>query len=184
MEVHVIKDFISKEDSDILISYIEKRFPTDDKPRSRQTIMFGRDNLNTASSHIICGIDEVEELVRNYTSKATEIVRGVFEKDIKIFLSSFWLSKHYPGSKMRPHSDTDSGKSPQYCNSGIIYLNGQEDGGELFFPKINLILKPDQGDLIIFDSRHRDAIHGIKQVNDFRYTIPMWFTDSPDYILD
>ena len=184
MELHVIKDFISKSDADILISYIEKRFPTDGQPRSRQTIMFGRDNLNTASSHVVQGIDEVEPLVRLYTSKATEIVRGLFQKDLDIFLSSFWLSKHYPGSKMRPHSDTDSGKSPQYCNSGIIYLNGQQDGGELFFPKIDLVIKPEQGDLILFDARHKHAIHGIKQVNEFRYTIPMWFTDSLDYILD
>jgi hypothetical protein len=184
MELHVIKNFISKEDSQIIISYIEKRFPTDDLPRTRQTVMFGKDNLNKSSSPVVYGIDEVEDLVRKYTKEATKTVRGIFERDLEIFLSSFWLSKHYPGATMRPHSDTDSGKSPQYCNSGILYLNGQETGGELFFPKIDLLIKPEQGDLILFDARHKDAIHGVKKVNEFRYTIPMWFTDSLDYILD
>ncbi|MET0533897.1 MAG: 2OG-Fe(II) oxygenase [Steroidobacter sp.] len=58
--------------------------------------------------------------------------------------------------------------------SVVYFLNDDFDGGELFFPKLNLLIKPEAGTLVCFPSDH-NYIHGVKPVTEGRrYTVVTW----------
>jgi predicted 2-oxoglutarate/Fe(II)-dependent dioxygenase YbiX len=54
------------------------------------------------------------------------------------------------GTHFRIHAD----HGPTYVTtiSAVIYLNDNYEGGELWFPRFDLTLKPKQGDIAIFPS--------------------------------
>lgn len=54
------------------------------------------------------------------------------------------------GTHFRVHAD----HGPTYVAtiSAVIYLNDNYEGGELWFPRFNIDLKPKQGDIVIFPS--------------------------------
>jgi len=58
--------------------------------------------------------------------------------------------------------------------SVVYFLNDDFTGGELFFPNLDLLIKPEAGTLICFPSDH-NYIHGVKPVTaGRRYTVVTW----------
>lgn len=65
----------------------------------------------------------------------------------------------------------------------IIYLNDDYEGGELFFPKYNIHIKPEPGTLVFFPSTNMYA-HGVTEVTDgVRYTSPHFWIPIKHKIL-
>jgi hypothetical protein len=52
---------------------------------------------------------------------------------------------------MNPHFDSASNKT---IFTSIIYLNDDYEGGELYFPRFDLTIKPKQGDVLVFPSTY------------------------------
>ena len=65
--------------------------------------------------------------------------------------------------------------------AGVTYLNDDYNGGELYFRKLNITLKPPAGSLVLF-STTGEFIHGIKQVFEgpTRYAIPCFLWKEND----
>jgi predicted 2-oxoglutarate/Fe(II)-dependent dioxygenase YbiX len=58
--------------------------------------------------------------------------------------------------------------------SVVYFLNDDYSGGELFFPEIDLVIKPEAGMLVCFPSDHH-YVHGVRPVtHGHRYTIVNW----------
>jgi predicted 2-oxoglutarate/Fe(II)-dependent dioxygenase YbiX len=58
--------------------------------------------------------------------------------------------------------------------SFVYFLNDDFDGGELFFPALDLVIQPEEGMLVCFPSDH-NFIHGVHPViTGHRYTIVTW----------
>ena len=58
--------------------------------------------------------------------------------------------------------------------SVVYFLNDDFDGGELFFPELDLLIRPEAGTLICFPSDH-NYVHGVKPVTaGRRYTVVTW----------
>jgi predicted 2-oxoglutarate/Fe(II)-dependent dioxygenase YbiX len=58
--------------------------------------------------------------------------------------------------------------------SVVYFLNDEFEGGELFFPNLGLLVKPEAGTLVCFPSDH-NYIHGVKPVTaGRRYTVVTW----------
>lgn len=56
----------------------------------------------------------------------------------------------------------------------VYFLNDDFAGGELFFPALELVVKPETGTLVCFPSDH-NFIHGVRPVTaGHRYTIVTW----------
>ena len=74
--------------------------------------------------------------------------------------------KYEPGQHFQEHAD--HGFSYSATVSLVGYLNGDYEGGELYFPKLNLTIKPEAGDLYIFPSTYlfshiaREVKEGVK----------------------
>jgi predicted 2-oxoglutarate/Fe(II)-dependent dioxygenase YbiX len=60
--------------------------------------------------------------------------------------------------------------------SAIYYLNDEFDGGEIFFERAQLMVKPRRGLLLAFPS-DADHVHEVLPVSSgVRYTMAIWFT--------
>lgn len=60
--------------------------------------------------------------------------------------------KYGPGQHFQEHSD--HGYSYIATVSLVSYPNDDYEGGELYFPKLNLTIKPEAGDIVIFPSTY------------------------------
>jgi predicted 2-oxoglutarate/Fe(II)-dependent dioxygenase YbiX len=58
--------------------------------------------------------------------------------------------------------------------SVVYFLNDDFAGGELFFPVLDLVIRPEAGTLVCFPSDHH-YIHGVRPVTSgYRYTVVTW----------
>jgi predicted 2-oxoglutarate/Fe(II)-dependent dioxygenase YbiX len=73
-----------------------------------------------------------------------------------------------------PHVDSASSK-PRII-SAVLYLNNVEEGGETYFEKFDVSVKPKSGRMILFPSNFV-YIHGAKvPKSDDKYAVVTWFT--------
>ena len=105
-----------------------------------------------------------------------------FADSRELYPSIFWLAKQYPGSKIDFHEDTDGGSDAHLEYSSLIYLNTQRSGGELKFPRYNFTYSPQAGDLIVFDTKQA-GMHGVMEIFEERYSLPVWLTRDPSFKL-
>ena len=180
--VKVIKNFISLEDATILIEYMDKNAHSFSSNKTKLWFkkFFGIDDIYRRGSGmakpIIDGLGEITDLSIRIVKDTKSVVLQHFDDTDPIFLNSFWLAKHLPGDNVSVHVDTEDGANPQFFYSSILYLNTVESGGALDFPNMNLSFKPEACDLIIFLSHGEDMLHGVENIGEYRYTMPMWFT--------
>ena len=103
------------------------------------------------------------------------------------------LTRWFPGDNMSVHADNSWPESAEEAMkdtphptsyrdySGIFYLNDHYTGGEIYFPKLDIEVKPKKGSLILFPSG-RDFEHGVKTVKVFpRHTIAVWYSTQSAY---
>jgi hypothetical protein len=84
------------------------------------------------------------------------------------------LPAHYDGDGSVP---TPNG-NPKRDISSILYLNEDFHGGEVFFQKQAINIKPKPGMLVVFPST-REFVHSVSKVESgFRYTIPQFWSIS------
>lgn len=95
---------------------------------------------------------------------------------------------HWPvGKSMDVHGDShyldgSEGLFPWRVVSGVLYLNDDYSGGETYFPKQGVQVKPEAGKLVLFLS-NLDYPHGVKTISDNeRFTMPIWFTEDPKHL--
>lgn len=66
------------------------------------------------------------------------------------YWEAFNFVKYTEGNHFEEHSD--HGDAYVCTVSGVLYLNDDYEGGELFFPKLNIYIKPKAGQLYLFPS--------------------------------
>lgn len=126
---------------------------------------------------------EIPKMIRNMMKRLKPIVENHF--DVKIQPTSPTIVRWLPGQYQHPHADkelhegVDAGKPndfPHYDLASLFYLNDDYDGGELYFPKQNIQLKPKPGAAYFFPG-DMNYIHGVTEVkNGIRYTCPFFWT--------
>lgn len=100
-------------------------------------------------------------------------VNCIFELNLSV-LSRYVISKYYPGCHIKPHCDTDFLNTNRVV-TGVFYLNEDYEGGEIYFPKFNVEIKPPKGSLLLFLSEY---LHGVKPItNGNRYSV-VWFAEA------
>jgi hypothetical protein len=187
--IKVIKNFISSEETDVLIEYID--FLEETKLDSftsyqagkRLALQFGIDASPYHSSHLDLDLfEDKKELVTSYFKKVVNITKKKFDLAQDIYVCSFWVAKQYNGATIDEHEDTDSGYNSHLEYSGIIYLNTMIDGGDLHFSELDYIYKPEAGDLVLFPSQGT-GYHEVREIFETRYTLPIWMTKDKTFSL-
>ncbi len=125
-------------------------------------------------------------LMQNYINNVQYEVQYKFGRPLEPAKPGF--RKWYPGEYQDLHADGETaGGWPGYNYivdyGSIMYLNDDYEGGELFFPKYNMELKPKPGTLIFFPSSNMYA-HGVREVTDgIRFTSAHFWVPSKHKIL-
>lgn len=185
MSISIENNFMSDEDCDKIINFIENNLHTFNtgKFQKAHRLLFGMDYWHGESIPEIRGIDEIEDIVYKYFDKIIKHANDKYGDEDKYYISSFWLARQIKDAFLDIHGDTDGNKNPQLEYSYGIYLNTVENDGELIFPKIDYIYKPVKGDLVSWESRDPSLDHEVPKITDTRYTMLVWLTKDIKYAL-
>jgi hypothetical protein len=181
-QIHVLKDFITKEQAKHLVNYIEDNLHILKHSKvwgdKRRFIPFGKDNFHDDAQQDLSIIKDIEPLLRNEIfPKIEKLVQESYNNRKKLFVSNFIMSKQYPNTHSGLHSDTDGGKNMHFKYSGVLYLNTMSSGGELNFPELNHTYNPIEGELVTFPSKPLEFVHSVEEIYQDRYTIPFWLSE-------
>jgi predicted 2-oxoglutarate/Fe(II)-dependent dioxygenase YbiX len=92
-------------------------------------------------------------------------------------------SRHADNCRQNEQGDWVANHTPHRDVSAICYLNDEFDGGEIFFAREQLTVKPRRGLLLVFPS-DADHVHEVLPVrHGVRYTMPIWFTKQQRFAL-
>jgi hypothetical protein len=105
-------------------------------------------------------------------------------KPERIYSDSIMLCRWDVGKQLPPHidnQDTHEYSTPWRNYSSLVYLNEDYEGGEIFFPRLDLSLRPSTGMLVIFSSGAEHQ-HGVTEITaGKRYTMPSWYTTDESH---
>jgi 2OG-Fe(II) oxygenase superfamily len=92
-------------------------------------------------------------------------------------------SRHADNCRQNEEGDWVANHTPHRDVSAICYLNDEFDGGEIFFERAQLTVRPRRGLLLAFPS-DADHMHEVLPVcSGVRYTMPIWFTKQQCFAL-
>jgi hypothetical protein len=119
----------------------------------------------------------VEECLRNIGSRLRPAAQLYPETVILAAMGvGGYHSRHADNCRQNEQGDWVANHTPHRDVSAICYLNDQFDGGEIFFDRAQLTVKPRRGLLLAFPS-DADHVHEVLPVRSgVRYTMPIWFT--------
>jgi len=148
------------------------------------------------------GRDDVENLVaegkfeitqnwkdKNFNILHHEIQRPLYDvvnsmvvkADPELILSGFaTIQRMQSGVELKAHTDQKTDPSIKYA--AIVYLNDDYVDGELFFPKLDIQLKPKAGTMLFFPG-NEEYEHGVKHVGDgqIRYVLVGFIKEKDQY---
>lgn len=170
--IFIVENFISKSSADFLIKSI------------------GSHLVETPNEHVLCGpsgskstpLDQVGEYgnseeynigIDMFNSLLFSINQLISDKfNLQHRVKSSFLGCMLPGAFNKMHMDNriidDNGEilireNYAFDKSGLLYLNEDYSGGELYFSKQNLLIKPNTGSLIFFEGDENKP-HEVKEV--------------------
>lgn len=85
----------------------------------------------------------------------------------------FQVLKYKPGDYYKEHIDF-AGESERRVYSTIVYLNNDYEGGETFFPRQNLLVKGNIGDIVFFPSTYTHPHIAKEIVSGQKYSAILW----------
>lgn len=89
------------------------------------------------------------------------------------FMEAINFVRYKPGQHFAVH--TDHGFSYTCTVSSVMYLNDEYEGGELWFPYLDITLKPQAGDVVLFPSTYIYAHASLKVKSGIKYSAVTMF---------
>lgn len=179
-----IKNFLNKDELDFVLNIIDGASQADWEVEYMSNLKifclekFGRDDVDNLVA------EGKFEITQNWVDKNLNITNHKEQKifydrlndivtqcDPELNLSGLaTIQRMQPGVELKSHTDQHTDPSIKYAT--IIYLNDEYIDGEIFFPNLDISLRPKPGDLLFFpgDEEHE---HGVKHVGEgpIRYVI-------------
>jgi predicted 2-oxoglutarate/Fe(II)-dependent dioxygenase YbiX len=82
------------------------------------------------------------------------------------------IGRYYEQGHYKPHCDSSDSSR---ILSGVLYLNDDYEGGELLFNHLDLKIKPNKGDLILFPSNYVFTHESLPVTKGTKYIALSWF---------
>ncbi len=120
-------------------------------------------------------------LMRDAQRRVTQRLRMFYELTAPVFADTVQLVRWRPGMSMPSHADraNPDGSAhgmPFRDFASIVYLNDHYAGGELYFPRLDLVVKPARGMLLAFTGGWHHEHGVLKVVSGDRLTMPAFYT--------
>lgn len=123
--------------------------------------------------------------MREASDRARELVERFHALHAPLYNDIFQLVRWPVGMSMRPHADRANADGsphgmPYRAFAGILYLNDDYEGGELYFTALDLAIKPKRGMFVGFSGgfRHEHAVTRIES-GAVRMTMPSFYSFDP-----
>lgn len=122
---------------------------------------------------------EIYNIVDKYILKMKYVLEDNF--NVKLSARPPVIIRWFPGLEQRPHADKQLNDGspnpfPTYDINSLIYYNDDFEGGELYYPQHDLVIKPEPG-LGIAHPGDINYLHGVKMVTSGeRFTTPSFYT--------
>ena len=121
----------------------------------------------------------IYEIIEYYINK----MQQVLEKQFSVKLSNRppVLVKWTSGTEQQPHADKQLNDGspnpfPDYDLNSLIYYNDNFEGGELYYPEHDIVIKPEPG-LAVAHPGDIHFLHGVKRIiSGERWTTPSFYT--------
>lgn len=193
-QIFLIENFISQEDIEELLAFGQAATQEDWEGAYLDNMMdfceakFGRRDIYNL-------VDEGKlELTSNWndkilrinhldvTKRINESVKNLFDgiDGIGSASSVGIIQRQYSGVALTEHVDNHTDPSLVYAM--VAYLNDDYNGGEVFFSKFGLSMKPKAGTLLAFPTTEQWT-HGVTEVKDgpVRYVLPIFISRDNFY---
>ena len=179
----LIKDFLQEKETEELWEIINNATQKDwEEDYHKSQVELAKRMYNTEDLELAISKGFME-YTHSWTDKAISIplekskdlnrrIAKLFEFDKNLWYGYIdTIQRQYFGANLTQHVDSDG--DPDILYAVIGYLNDDYKDGELFFPKLNLEVKPPKNSIIIFPDG-KDYEHGVKAPGDgpIRYALP------------
>ena len=188
-----VEDFISKEDADFFIDWIDINGTDKDKFRHRVGVAFGKGLAIRAvfpDEKPATMFKDIEEICLKYADKFMSVQNEVLPSEIPQYFYGFSLTRLSEDIQLRIHQDMH-GEFSSLSYSGVLYLNDNYEGGEAtfleeFVPESFFPLYEDSMEGVCFKPKAReislfpaDLWHGGKKIESGnKYAIIFWATSD------
>ena len=175
-KIKVIENFISEEDANAFIEYINKNcLDTDKFAIGVKALEDGniRCQANIPEVHSLDNHKEMHELMHKYSGKFLEECYKFFQDEFDLYTTAIWMTRFAKNTQLPAHVDNHPGAEHLF-RSGVIYLNDDYDGGYLKFFEHEFTYKPKKFSLVLFDSTYLHQITNV--VSGVRMAVPIWAT--------
>jgi hypothetical protein len=130
------------------------------------------------------------EIIQKLNSNIYKIIEFYIDKMQKVLTEKFSvqlssrppvLIKWTPGTEQKPHADKQLNDGspnpfPDYDLNSLIYYNDNFEGGELYYPEHDIVIKPEPG-LAVAHPGDIHFLHGVKRIiSGERWTTPSFYT--------
>lgn len=118
-------------------------------------------------------------LIDQYIEKMAKTIEDLFK--VKVSVRPPCIIRWFGGIEQQPHADKQLNDGspnpfPTYDINSLFYYNDDFEGGELYYPQHDIVVKPKPG-LAVLHPGDFYYMHGVKPViSGERYTTPAFYT--------
>jgi hypothetical protein len=174
-DIILVKNFISQEELKYIFDIINNTTEDDWRIEYLSNLKnfcmekFGRDDVDNLVAEGKFEITQNWE-DKNFNISHTDIQKIIYHRLdnlVKIAKPEWTLSgfatiqRMQEGVELKSHTDQDTDPSIKYAT--ILYLNDEYNNGEVFFPNLDVELKPEPTSLLLFPGT-KEYEHGVKHV--------------------
>ena len=186
--IHCIDDFIPESDASELCAFFDNNYswysgcpwlPPVSQYSNGPVVLVGAfaEEVNRRKNEL--GVNQTHPLMDVHGIAMAAAASKIYGRTLVHRLEPY-MKKFMPGSDHQPHADCEMMNNgvvdfmPSYSTRDIttpvlieaaanLYLNDDFEGGELFFPNLDISIKPKARQLIIFPGGN-EYVHGVKTV--------------------
>lgn len=137
------------------------------------------------AADMVASHPEAVRRMRDASDRARTLVERFYGLREPLYNDIFQLVQWPVGMSMRPHADSANPDGSPHgmayrCYAGILYLNDDYDGGELYFTALDIVLKPRRGMFVGFTGgfHHEHAVTRVES-GAVRMTMPSFYSADP-----
>jgi hypothetical protein len=181
-----IDNFIDLDD----LKIIQEFCPTIDEWNNEKESVYAEDgtclynadywNDRQCSTDILERINpQVWHIIDKYIDKMQRVIEDQF--NCTVSKRPPVIMKWRPGTEQRPHADKQLNDGqpnafPSYDLNSLFYYNDDFEGGDLFYPDHDVVIRPQPG-LAVLHPGDINYLHGVTMVTSgYRYTTPSFYT--------
>jgi hypothetical protein len=181
--IFLYKDILNEEESEYLLNVVRS------VPESNWT-HYGENNvdpehppaLDTWRNNVL-NLKESTDIDDKYLDYLMEKILSVLENDEKMkkYIQKYQIDRYLnilrfkTGDSMKVHCDGGEGSDIKYGT--VLYLNDDFSGGQTYYPKFGIEVKPERGSLLVH-SASPIYLHGVKEVTSgTRYVLAGFIRD-------